>query len=227
MKTKIYNTLNKPYIVVFIMLIAPLLGFIDRNFVYFFGIGIAFFIFWRSKFDRSKFGLDTKLNWNTLYKSLKYTFILFIADYIIIGPILYSIFGETDLSSFNDIKGSFPSYLILMLMMWVFAAFGEEFLNRGFYMKWLAKFLGDTKKSWLFASIITSIYFALGHIYQGISGATSVFFWSVMISAIFMKHRKNLWLPILIHGFFDTIGITLLYFDKIGVITKWVSQIYQ
>jgi hypothetical protein len=39
MKTKIYNYLNNPYVVFFIMLIEPILGFIDRNFVFFFGLG--------------------------------------------------------------------------------------------------------------------------------------------------------------------------------------------
>jgi len=76
--------------------------------------------------------------------------------------------------------------------MWVFAAFGEEFLNRGFYMKWLAEYMGNKKWSWIIAAIITSLYFAFGHMYQGISGAISVFFWSLMISVIFMKNRKNL-----------------------------------
>ena len=36
MKSKIYNFLTKPYIVVLTMLIAPVFGFIDRNFVFFF-----------------------------------------------------------------------------------------------------------------------------------------------------------------------------------------------
>lgn len=227
MKTKIYDVLNKPYIVILIMLITPLLGFIDRNLVFFFSIGIAFFIFWKSKFDRSKFGLDTKLTWETFYRSLKYTFVLFLIDYILIGPILNILLGEIDLSTFANIKGNFLGYVILMVIMWIFAAFGEEFLNRGFYMKWLAEFMGDHKKSWILSAIITSSYFALGHLYQGISGAVGVFFWSLMISLIFMKNRKNLWLSILVHGFFDTIGITLLYFDKIDFITNWISQLYR
>ena len=58
MKTKIYNYLNKPYVVVLIMLIAPIFGFIDRNFVFFFGLGIAFLILWGSNFDWSKFFIN-------------------------------------------------------------------------------------------------------------------------------------------------------------------------
>jgi len=226
MKTKIYNILNKPYIVLFIMLIAPLFGFIDRNFVFFFGLGIAIFIFWKSKFDRSKFGWDTKLNWQTLYKSLFYTLILFLIDYLAVGPILDALLGSTDLGSFDDVKGNLGGYISLMVIMWVFAAFGEEFLNRGFYMKWMAEFMGDNKRSWIIAAMITSLYFAVGHIYQGFRGAVGVFVWSLLLSFLFVKNRRNLWLLILVHGFFDTIGITLIYFDKIGVISEWVRQLF-
>ena len=52
--TKIYNYLNKPYAVVFIMLIAPLFGFIDRNATFFFGLGVAFLILRGSDFDWGK-----------------------------------------------------------------------------------------------------------------------------------------------------------------------------
>lgn len=226
MKSKIYNVLNKPYIVILLMLTSPILGFIDRNLVFFFSLGVALFVFWQSKFDRSKFGFDTKLTWHTFFKSLKYTAVLFLIDYVLIAPILNRFLGEVDLSSFENIKGNFVGYFILMLIMWVFAAFGEEFLNRGFYMKWLAEFMGNKKKSWLLSAVITSLYFAIGHLYQGISGAIGVFLWSLMISFIFIKNRKDLWLSILVHGFFDTIGITLLYFDQMDCITDWVNQMF-
>jgi membrane protease YdiL (CAAX protease family) len=208
------------------MLIAPLFGFIDRNFVFFFGLSIALFIFWRSGFDRSKFGLDLKLSWNTFFKSIVYTIILCLVDYVLIGPLLDAMLGFTDLSSFDDVKGDLGGYISLMLVMWVFAAFGEEFLNRGFYMKWLAEFMGNSKKSWIISGIITSAYFAAGHVYQGVRGALGVFFWSLLISLIFMKNRKNLWLLILIHGLFDTVGITLLYFDKIDYISDFFKTLY-
>ncbi|MEO9891428.1 CPBP family intramembrane glutamic endopeptidase [Aurantibacter sp.] len=226
MKTKIYNALNKRYIVILIMLLAPLFGFIDRNFVFFFGLSIVLFIFWKSGYDKSKFGLDFKLNWNTFFKSIVYTIILCLIEYVLIGPLLDAILGMTDLSSFDDVKGDLGSYIGLMLVMWVFAAFGEELLNRGFYLKWLAEFMGNSKNSWIISSIITSAYFAAGHIYQGVRGAVGVFIWSILISLIFIKNRKNLWLLILIHGLFDTVGITLIYFDKIDYISLFFKTLY-
>lgn len=52
--------------VVFTMLIAPLFGFIDRNFVFFFGLAIAFLILWGSNFDWSKFGIGKPITKRTV-----------------------------------------------------------------------------------------------------------------------------------------------------------------
>ena len=66
------------------------------------------------------------------------------------------------------------SFIILFLIMWVFAAFGEEFLFGGYYMKHFAEFLGDTNKSWGISTIILSIYFGVSHNYQGTTDLKSV-----------------------------------------------------
>ena len=57
----------------------------------------------------------------------------------LIDPILIKWFGEYDLSSIDNIRGDFLGYIILMAIVWIFAAFGEELLFRGYYMKALAQ----------------------------------------------------------------------------------------
>ena len=148
MKTKIYNFLIKPYIVILTMLIAPLFGFIDRNFVFFFGLGIAFTILWTSNFDWSKFGIGQKITKKTVLKSILITLFFFIG-FSIIDSILQNYLGDFDLSSVEDIKGNLAGYIAIMVIMWVLAAFGEEFLFRGYYMKSLAELLGNSNKAWL------------------------------------------------------------------------------
>ena len=225
MKSKIYNLLSKPYIVVLTMLVAPLFGFIDRNFVFFFGLGIAFLLLWSSNFNWSKFGIGQKITGKTLLNSLLITGIIFIAFGIFIDPILQHLLGDFDLSSVDDIRGNLLGYIILMIVMWVFAAFGEEFLFRGFYMKRLAKLFGNSNKAWVLAALITSIYFGISHAYQGLVGVISVFLWSFLISLIFYKNRNNLLLLVLIHGFSDTIGLTLIYFNRDHLISEWILQL--
>lgn len=225
MKTKLYKYLNKPYAVVFIMLIAPIFGLIDRNFVFFFGLGVTFLILKGSKFDWTRFGIGQKINKKIILKSLLIAIALFIGFSILIDPILQIWLGEYDLSSIDDIRGNLVGYIFLMVIMWVFAAFGEELLFRGYYMKALAELLGNNNKAWLLSALITSLYFGISHAYQGLIGVVSVFLWSFAISLLFNTNRNNLLLLVLIHGVYDSIGITLIYLNKDHIITDWVQQL--
>lgn len=225
MKTSIYNFLSKPYIVILTMLIAPIFGFIDRNFVFFFGLGIAFLILWGSNFKWSKFGIGKKIERDTLIKSLLISFLFFIC-FSCIDAILQYYLGDFDLSSVEDIRGNFIGYFILMIVMWIFAAFGEEFFFRGYYMKSLAELFGNSNKNWLFSAFITSAYFGVSHIYQGNAGMVSTFLWSFLISLLFSKNRNNLLLLVLIHGFNDTIGLTLIYLNKDNVVSEWMRLLF-
>lgn len=226
MKTKIYNFLTKPYIVVLTILIAPLFGFVDRNFVFFFGLGVAFLILWSSNFDWSRFGIGKRISKKTILKSLLLTLLLFICFDVIIDPILQQFLGEYDLSSLDDVKGNLGGYIALLIIMWIFAAFGEEFLFRGYYMKSLAQLLGNKKSSWILSAVVTSLYFGVSHGYQGNIGIVSSFLWAFCISMIFYKNKSDLLMLILIHGFYDTIGITLLYLNKSDAIADWIQKLY-
>ncbi|CAM1354236.1 CPBP family intramembrane glutamic endopeptidase [Tenacibaculum insulae] len=223
---KIYNFLNKPYTVVLIMLIAPLFGFIDRNFTFFFPLGIVFLILKGSKFDWSRFGIGQKITRKTVLKSVLIASILFSIFTFLIDPILIKWFGDYDLSSINDIRGDFLGYIILLVVVWVFAAFGEELLFRGYFMKGLAELLGNNNKAWIFSAFITSLYFGISHAYQGLIGVVSVFLWSFIISLIFNKNKNNLLLLVLIHGIYDTIGITFIYLNIDKTITEFMQQLF-
>jgi len=137
-----------------------------------------------------------------------------------------SYFGEPNLSSLDDIKHNTVNYIFILIIVWSFVAFGEEFLFRGYYMKWLAEFFGNSNKAWIASAIIISIYFGMSHYYQGISGIISIIFLTLIDSIIFYKNRNNLWLLILIHGFHDTWGLTFLYLDIENPFAKWLEQVF-
>ena len=150
---------------------------------------------------------------------------LFLYLELILGPWFLLYIGKIDLSSIDEIRGDFASFFTLFLIMWVFAAFGEEFLFRGYYMKALAELFGNNNKAWIFSAIITSLYFGISHIYQGLSGAVAVFLWSLTISLIFNKNRNNLVLLILIHGFYDSIGVTMIFLNSDFGISEWALNL--
>lgn len=196
------------------MIIAPILAIADRNFGYFFGLFIALFLLWGSGWDWAKFGFGQPLNSKTILRGLLLAVAIFFIIDICIQPFLEIYFGTIDLSSIEEIRGDFTSFFILFIIMWVFAAFGEEFLFSGYYMKHLAELLGNTNKSWLISVIVLSVYFGISHNYQGTSGMIAVGLSSTIFFYTFYKNRKNLALLVFAHGFYDTIGLTLIYLEK-------------
>lgn len=207
------------------MIIAPILSIADRNFGYFFGLFIALFLLWKSGWNWGKFGFGEKISLNTILKGLLLAIIIFVVVDICIQPFLEIYFGEIDLSSIDDIRGDFASFFILFLIMWVFAAFGEEFLFSGYYMKHLAEFMGNTNKTWLVSAIILSIYFGVSHNYQGTSGMIAVGLASSIFFFTFYKYRTNLALLVFTHGFYDTIGLTLIYLNQDRVFYNWALKL--
>jgi len=203
------------------MIVAPILSIADRNFGYFFGLFIALFLLWKSGWNWSKFGFGKKINLGTLLKGLLLAIFIFVFIDICIQPFIEIYFGQIDLSSIEEIRGDFASFLPLFIVMWVFAAFGEEFLFSGYYMKHLAEFMGDTNKAWFVSAIILSIYFGVSHNYQGTSGMIAVGLASTIFFFVFYKYRTNLALLVFAHGFYDTIGLTLIYLEKDRIFYEW------
>ena len=225
MINKLYRFLSKPFIVLITRIIARILSIADRNFGYFFGLFIALFLLWKSGWNWAKFGFGEKINLRTILTGLLLAIAIFLVVDICIQPFLEIYFGEIDLSSIDEIRGDFVSFFILFLIMWVFAAFGEEFLFSGYYMKHLAQFMGDTNKAWLFSAFVLSIYFGISHNYQGTAGMIAVGLASSIYFLTFYKNRTNLALLVFAHGFYDTIGLTLIYLNKDRIFYELVTQL--
>lgn len=211
--------------VILVMIIAPILSIADRNYGYFFGLFIALFLLWQSGWNWKKFGFGEKIIPRTILNALLLAIAIFLVIDICIQPFLEIYFGEINLSSLDDIRADFSSFLILFLIMWIFAAFGEEFLFSGYYMKHLAEFLGDTDKAWFISAIILSIYFGASHNYQGTAGVIAVALSSSISFFIFYKNRTNLALLVFTHGFYDTIGLTLIYLNKDRLFYEWAIKL--
>ena len=134
------------------------------------------------------------------------------------------LFGEANISSLEDIKHNTVGFVVMMIVVWVFAAFGEEMLFRGYYLKWVAELMGNSNIAWTCSAIIMAAYFGVSHSYQGMSGIISIIFISLINSIVFLKNRDNLGLLILMHGIHDTILLTYLYLDVLNPITAWIPN---
>lgn len=71
--------------------------------------------------------------------------------------------------------------------------------------------LGATWIAWSTAIVIQAIVFGLGHAYLGVSGALSAGVSAFAYGLFYMLAGRNLWPLILVHGIWDTLGISLVY----------------
>ena len=203
-----------------VIFIAILLSLEDRNLGYFFGLGVAIFIVWQKKWDWPFFGIGQKLTLRTIINSVWISIAYFFVMSIIDGALQHYL-GNNDLSSLDDLRADFVSYSIMMVIMWVFAAFGEELLFHGYYMKSLAKLFGGSNFAWGISGTLIAIYFGISHAYQGLSGIIGITIGDLFFAFLFYKNRTNLLLLVLIHGIYDSIWLTLIYLNKDSQVSGW------
>ena len=99
-----------------------------------------------------------------------------------------------------------------LLLVWTWAAFGEEIGYRGYLLTRAADSLGRTPAAWGVALAATSVLFGYGHFYKGPAGVVDSAVAGLVLGGVYLLSRRNLWAPILAHGFIDTVGIAALYF---------------
>ena len=182
---------------------------------YFLGLAFILLLLWAKRWDWNMIGLHKPRSWKKLWlEAIAISILLLIVVDIMLTPVFEMLFGgQPDVSAFDAIRGNFLNYITLILIMWVIAAFGEEFVYRGLLVKRLGILLGNTNAAYWIAVLCSSILFGLAHQYQGVSGMVSTGLVGFIFGAIFIKSKNKLWLTILTHGVYDVIGITLIYLD--------------
>ena len=120
-----------------------------------------------------------------------------------------------NLEAFEVIQGNIAALAGGLVVAWIFGAFLEEFLFRGFLLNTLCELFSSKKcpkwVTWTVTIIITSVFTGIGHFYQGIVGMLGTGFIAVGFAAIYLINRRNLWSSILAHGLYDTVAFVLVY----------------
>jgi len=117
-----------------------------------------------------------------------------------------------DYSSIAQLKGNLPTTIIWLLIVWVTAGFGEEIIFRGYFMRQFVKFFGESKISLMINILIFCSFFGYMHMQQGITGQIVAASTGALLSIIFYSRKYDLWFNIMVHGFFNTLGILSFYF---------------
>jgi len=112
----------------------------------------------------------------------------------------------------NEIAGNAKIALLALLLVWTFAAFGEEIAYRGYLLTRAADIGGRSTTAYWIGIVFISILFGYGHYYKGPSGIVDSGIAGVILGATYMLGGRNLWACILTHGFIDTFAVIDAFF---------------
>lgn len=132
----------------------------------------------------------------------------------VVEPLAARLFhsSTTDTSGFDPITGNLKLALFYLLVVWTFAAFGEELSYRGYLLTRAADVGRRSAVAYWIAVLLVSALFGIGHYWKGPAGMVDSGMAGLLLGGAYLLSRRNLWVPILAHGFIDTFGIVVLYF---------------
>jgi membrane protease YdiL (CAAX protease family) len=112
----------------------------------------------------------------------------------------------------NEITGNVKIAFVALLVVWAFAAFGEEIAYRGYLLTRAADIGSRSIAAYWIGIVLVSILFGYGHYYKGASGVIDSGVAGLILGAAYMVAGRNLWASILAHGFIDTFGVIDAFF---------------
>jgi uncharacterized protein len=112
----------------------------------------------------------------------------------------------------NEITGNVKIALVALVLVWTFAAFGEEIAYRGYLTTRAADIGRRSAVAYWIGIVLVSILFGYGHYYKGASGVIDSGVAGLILGAAYMLAGRNLWASIFAHGFIDTFGVIDAFF---------------
>jgi membrane protease YdiL (CAAX protease family) len=167
-----------------------------------------------ARWDWSLLGFRRPRSWRfvILLAAGAATLRILLGDFVI-EPAATAIWPAPELpAGANEITGDAGYALMVLGLVWSFAAFGEEIAYRGYLMNRGADALGGTPLAFWIAAVASAVLFGYGHYYKGPAGVVDSGVAGLILAAAFIVSGRNLWTTVLAHGFIDTFGIVVLYF---------------
>ncbi len=112
----------------------------------------------------------------------------------------------------DEITGNVKEAAWWLLIVWTWAAFGEEIAYRGYLLTRAADLGNRSLAAYWIGVVLVSILFGYGHYYKGPAGIIDSGVAGFILGAAYLLSGRNLWTSILAHGFIDTVGVVVLFF---------------
>jgi membrane protease YdiL (CAAX protease family) len=112
----------------------------------------------------------------------------------------------------NETTGNAKMALLALLLVWTFAALGEEIAYRGYLLTRAADIGRRSAAAYWIGIVLVSILFGYGHYYKGASGVIDSGVAGLILGTAYMLAGRNLWASIFAHGFIDTLAVIDAFF---------------
>jgi membrane protease YdiL (CAAX protease family) len=147
--------------------------------------------------------------WRMVALAIMAVVVLLLGSELVVEPLAHRIWPEPEHVS-NVIESGASGWrqaLVSLLVVWTFAAFGEELSYRGYLLTRAAEVLGRSNLAYWAAMIVVSLFFGFGHYYKGPSGVLDSTYSGLVLGATYLLAGRNLWAPVLTHGIADTVAV--------------------
>lgn len=210
-KNKFQSSTSLILIELVVLLLLPL-PFLKLNVLY---VVSALIIMFLSKYMRkekwSDYGFKT-INPKLLLLAVSIGIVYGFIDNMFIEQLITKLTGTTpDLGSYESVKGDTGRFIIMLAIGWFVGGLFEELFFRGYLYNRFQSLIHNQSLFKISTILLTSIVFAFAHNYQGISGILDTGLFAVIMGVLYFVLGRNVWYLIIIHGFYDTVGIVRLY----------------
>ncbi|MFY0606776.1 MAG: CPBP family intramembrane metalloprotease [Cyclobacteriaceae bacterium] len=148
----------------------------------------------------------------TMTIALLMALVIVLISFFMLIPALEFITGQPhQIGVFRQIEGNLKVLMFSIGIGSLIGGFTEEIIFRGFFMSRISDYIpGNIGK--IISVVSTSIFFGYLHEYQGITGQIAIAIMGAILGGIYIMNKGRLWLNILVHGFVNTISMTMVYF---------------
>jgi membrane protease YdiL (CAAX protease family) len=152
--------------------------------------------------------------WKTVVLAVGAAAVLQLGSELVVGPLASRIWpGPQNVShALASAALGWRQALTTLLIIWTFAAFGEELSYRGYLLNRAANIFGRSNPAaYLLAMILVAVLFGFAHYYKGPAGVLDSTYSGLVLGCAYLLSGRNLWAPILAHGISDTFAVLVLF----------------
>ena len=151
--------------------------------------------------------------WKTVGLAVAAAAVLQLGSELVVGPLASRIWpGPQHVS--NTLASAALGWrqaLITLLIIWTFAAFGEELSYRGYLLTRAADIFGRSRAAYFLGMILVAVLFGFAHYYKGPAGVLDSTYSALVLGCAYLLSGRNLWAAILAHGISDTFAVLVLF----------------